>query len=173
MNEVITLADNLNITDLDKPIILLLDFNMCVFDDILETQDLAQIKIRFEKVIDNINELSKQIKENKLPAQIPIFDWIDQVMQNNLLKNNEQLILPIYNALNQFKDIELDIDRQNLERDFYLIIKQTQLLNKKQKMQRTLQLNNLQAILGNFIHSKLGVAKYCTQQIAAVEFLIN
>ncbi|CAD8178643.1 unnamed protein product [Paramecium octaurelia] len=122
MNEVITLADNLNLIDLDIPIILILDFNMCVFDDVLESQDLAQIQVRFDKVITNINELSKLIKDNKSPASIPIFDWIDQVMQNNLLKNNEQYILPIYNALNKFKDIQLDIDRQNLERDFYLIV---------------------------------------------------
>lgn len=43
-------------------------------------------------------------------------------MANNLLKNNDQFILLIYNALNQFKDIELEIDRQNLEKDFYLIV---------------------------------------------------
>ncbi|CAD8107183.1 unnamed protein product [Paramecium sonneborni] len=141
--QVLIEADDLNWIDLDFLLIQVLDFNLCVFDDALETKDLKIIEFRFQKVIYYIHELSKLIQKDQYKAMLPIFNWIDSVLTDDFLNNNTQFILSIYNALNLFKDIKLDIDRQNLEKDFYLIILSFK-LDKQLKLDINQQVKNVE-----------------------------
>ncbi|CAD8185575.1 unnamed protein product [Paramecium pentaurelia] len=131
-------------------------FHKNIFNEILETKNSDKIKEQFDKVIFYIQEISRVMKNNKLEAQLPIFDWIDLVMTNNLLKNNDYYILAIYNTLNLFKDIELIQDRQNLERDFYLIVLSF-CLKDQINLDSQLKVNNVKAfVIKQFIiHSRL------------------
>ncbi|CAD8100682.1 unnamed protein product [Paramecium sonneborni] len=145
-DSVIKLADQPQNVNRNLFLIQLLEFNMCVFDDELEKKNFDSLQVRFFKILDLIRYQFLLIDQTKIKANLPVFNWIDLIMQNKIVKNNNWIIQAIYDSLKQFVSIQLFSETQEFNKNFYLAI----LPYKIQEQQPNYQKNRLKN-LENFI----------------------